>query len=131
MTLRVSMGINSGFFFFQYVVPPDLFLAIVKPFSGFSVHSEYNLNSFTQPLGPCVIWLPFSLPIWSPGCSVPCSSLWSLYIYSLPRISWHQGHSITSVSRVSPPQEFTLRYQPPFFSYCHTQCAWLYSLFFG
>lgn len=90
MTLSVSMGINSGFFS-QYTMPPDLFLAVVKPFSGFSVHSEYNLNSFTWPVGPCVIWLPFSLPVWSPGHSVQCSTLWGLYMYSLPRYQLASG----------------------------------------
>lgn len=114
MTLSVSMGINSGFFS-QYTMPPDLFLAVVKPFSGFSVHSEYNLNSFTWPVGPCVIWLPFSLPVWSPGHSVQCSTLWVCTCIHFPGISWHQGHWITSVSRVSPLQAFTRRYQPPFF----------------
>lgn len=95
MTLRVSMGINSVFFFSQCMVDPDLFLAIVKPISDFSVHSEYSLNSLTWPVGPCVKWLPFSLLVWSPSCSVQCSSFWGLYMCSLPSyqlISGTLGH---------------------------------------
>lgn len=54
-----------------------MLLSCVKPISGFSLHSEYNLNIFPQTLASCIKWL--LLPPSFIFCYIPsCLFFWFL-----------------------------------------------------